>query len=173
MRMLAIRWLVGAGVASVVAHWACAQAGPAAPTAVASTGPHSAVANSVTSGREALVLRRLWGVDDIHVRSTASGAMLRFSYRVVDAEKAKILNDKNTKPHLIVPQTGATLEVPETEKVGKLRQTAAPQNGREYWMVFGNAGRMLKPGDHVDIVIGAFRAHELLVESSGPVGKPN
>ena len=118
------------------------------------------------------MLRRLWGIDDIHVRSTASGAMLRFSYRVLDAKKAKILNDKNAKPYLMVPQSGVRLEVPETEKVGKLRQVAAPENGREYWMVFGNAGRRLKPGDHVDIVIGTFRANELLIESAGPAGKP-
>ncbi len=131
--------------------------------------------NTVTSGREALLLRRRWGIDDLHVRSTASGAVIRFSYRVVDAERARILNDNKAKPYLIVQKTGAKLEVPTTEKVGQLRQTAPPENGREYWMVFGNVGRTAKPGDHVDIVIGEFRANELVVESAAParrVGKP-
>ncbi len=172
MGMVLTRWLVGIGVASALAGSARGEDRPASAATVASVGSHSVVPNSVTSGREALTLRRRWGIDDLHVRGTASGSMLRFSYRVVDADKAKILNDKNAKPYLIAPRTGARLEVPEPDKIGKLRQTAAPENGREYWMVFINAGRMLQPGDHVDIVIGAFRANELLIESSGPVRKP-
>jgi hypothetical protein len=143
-----------------------------APAAPASAASQPAVAprplNTVNSGREALMLRRLWGIDDIHIRSTASGNMLRFSYRVVDADKAKILNDKRAEPYLVVLKTGTRLTVPETEKVGKLRQTATPEYGREYWMVFTNLGRAVEPGDHVDVVIGAFRGKELVVESGEP-----
>jgi hypothetical protein len=131
-----------------------------------STGSHPAVvASSVTNERQAVMLRRRWGIDEVHVRSTASGAVVRFSYRVVDAEKAKMLNDKRVEPYLLVKKSGARLEVPSTEKIGKLRQTPPPENGREYWMVFANAGRALVPGDHVQIVLGTFRADELLVES--------
>jgi len=141
-------------------------------TQTASTVSHPApvplVPSSVPSGRQALLLRRLWGIDEIHVRYTASGSLLRFSYRVVDADKAKVLNDKRVNPYLIVLKTGGRLRVPETEKIGKLRQTVTPENGREYWMAFGNAGHVLKPGDHVDIVIGTFHARELLIESAGP-----
>jgi hypothetical protein len=126
------------------------------------------IANSVINGRQGLMLRRRWGIDHVHVRSTASGSVVRFSYRVVDAGKAKILNDKSANPYLIVNKTGARFEVPTTEKVGRLRQTSAPQDGREYWMVFTNVSRTLRPGDHVDIVIGSFRADELVVESAGP-----
>jgi len=153
-----------------------AQQGRSAPpagvkTAAAVDGAAAApvIANSVTSVRQGLMLRRRWGIDDVHVRSTASGSVVRFSYRVVDAAKARILNDKNTNPYLIVNKTGAKLEVPTTEKIGKLRQTSTPEDGREYWMVFTNVGRALKPGDHVDIVIGGFRADELVVESAGPM----
>lgn len=97
--------------------------------------------------------------------------MVRFSYRVVDAQKARTLNDKKANPFLIVKKTGSKLDVPETEKVGKLRQTPPPEDGREYWMVFTNHGRIAQPGDHVDIVIGTFRADELVVESSGPIAR--
>ena len=129
---------------------------------------------TVTSSRAAMMLRTLWGIDDVHVRYTASGSLVRFSYRVADVRKAKLLNDKKANPYLVVQKTGTRLEVPETEKVGKLRQTATPENGREYWMVFTNVGRVAKPGDHVGIVIGAFRANELVVESGGPVPRvPN
>ena len=44
----------------------------------------------IKNGRAAARYRRLWGIDDIHVRSTASGSLIRFSYRVVDREKATI-----------------------------------------------------------------------------------
>ena len=125
-----------------------------------------AISHAVTSGRQALMLRTTWGIDDVHVRYTASGQMVRFSYRVVDADKAKVLNDKKNEPSMIVLKTGSKLGVPETEKVGKLRQTSDPKNGREYWMVFTNIGRIVKPGDHVEIVIGTFRASELIVEPS-------
>lgn len=122
-----------------------------------------------------MMYRRLWGVEDIQVRETASGSLIRFSYRVVDATKAKALNNKKADPYLIVEKTGAKLEVPTTEKVGQLRQTATPENGREYWMVFTNAGHVVKPGDRVDIMIGTFHANGLVVESPPatlPVQKP-
>ena len=115
-----------------------------------------------------MMLLRTWGINDIHVRYTASGEMLRFSYRVADANKAKILNDKKFEPSMTVLKTGSKLGVPETEKVGKLRQTSDPENGREYWMVFTNVGKVVQPGDRVDIVIGTFRATNLIVEPSGP-----
>jgi hypothetical protein len=51
------------------------------------------------------------------------------------------------------------------DKVGQLRQ--APHEiepGKSYWMAFSNSGRLVKPGDRVDIVIGNFHARGLLVE---------
>jgi hypothetical protein len=124
------------------------------------TVPSSPAAASSMHG--IMMYRRIWGVDNIKVREISSGLMLRFSYRVVDADKAKILNDKNNTPYLIDETTGVKMEVPTMEKVGQLRQTATPQNGREYWMVFTNRG--VKPGSRVDIVIGRFRIDRLVVE---------
>lgn len=140
----------------------------AAVSAVSSLAPSPATSSSISgslrSPRGAMVYRRLWGVEDIQVRETASGSLIRFSYRVVDAARASALNNKKSIPYLILQKTGARLEVPTTEKVGQLRQTAAPENGREYWMVFANVSHMVKPGDRVDIVIGTFRANGLVVE---------
>lgn len=171
LRMLGLL-LLGVCVSSVLAQPARTQEKPSPSATGPSAASHPAavatIPNAVTSGRQAMTLRRLWGIEDVHVRYTASGEMVRFSYRIVDAEKAKMLNEKKNEPYMVVLKTGAKLAVPETEKVGKLRQTAAPKNGREYWMVFTNTGRLVQPGDHVDIVIGTFRANELVVESSGP-----
>ena len=132
---------------------------------IVSAHPPSA-SQTVSSERAAMVYSRFWGVDDLRLRATASGSMIRFSYRVVDATKAKVLNDKKFKPMLTDQTSGAKLEVPVMEKVGQLRQTATPENGRQYWMVFGNRSHIVKPGNHVTVVIGTFRAQGLVVEAS-------
>ena len=108
--------------------------------------------------------RSVWGVDNLEVRETASGVLLRFSYRVTDTNKAKMINDKRSTPYLIDEKTGAFLEVPTMPKVGMLRQTGSPENGRDYWMVFSNKGNFVKPGTRVDVVIGEFRANGLIVQ---------
>jgi len=141
--------------------------------AVSSPTPATAqlppAARTVRSERAAMMYRRLWGIEDITLRAAASGTVIRFSYRVVDAGKAKILNDKKQNPYLLVEKNGERLEVPTTEKVGQLRQTAASENGREYWMAFGNRNHTVQPGDRVEVVIGPFRASGLVVEPPHPV----
>jgi hypothetical protein len=146
------------------------QADHAVTSPVASSTPAAvplrSISRTVNSTRAAMMYRRLWGVDNITLKATASGSVIRFSYLVVDANKAKVLNDKKEEPYLVVQKNGARLEVPATEKVGKLRQTATPENGRDYWMVFQNASHMVQPGDRVNIVIGTFHADGLVVEPS-------
>jgi hypothetical protein len=111
-----------------------------------------------------MMYQRHWGVDNLRVQTTSSGSLVRFSYHVVDASKAAVLNDKKMTPYLVLERTGTTLEVKDAERVGQLRQVAAPENGRKYWMVFANTQRVVKPGDRVEIKIGSFRANGLVVE---------
>jgi hypothetical protein len=115
--------------------------------------------------REAAYYEAVWGIEVPRVKAVESGVILRFNYRVLDPEKAKPLNDKKLNPILVSPEKGVQLVVPSMEKVGQLRQ--APHEleaGKSYWMAFSNSGRLLKPGDRVDIVIGNFHARGLLVE---------
>jgi hypothetical protein len=105
-----------------------------------------------------------WGVDSLTVKSAESGEIIRFSYRVLDAEKAKALNDKKSEPSLVDPRAGVKLVVPSLEKIGKLRQSSAPEAGKMYWMAFSNKGGFVKPGHRVDVVIGPFRAQGLIVQ---------
>jgi hypothetical protein len=116
------------------------------------------------AGRAGTHYRMVWGVDSLVVKWGESGEVIRFSYRVLDADKAKVLNDKKFEPSLIDPQAGVKLVVPSMENVGQLRQSAPPENGKAYWMVFSNKGRLVKRGDHVSVVIGAFRADGLVVD---------
>jgi hypothetical protein len=116
------------------------------------------------AGRAGTYYRLIWGVDSLSVKWGESGEVIRFSYRVLDADKAKILNDKKFEPSLIDPQAGVKLVVPSMENVGQLRQSAPPENGKSYWMVFSNKGRLVKRGHHVAVVIGAFHADGLVVD---------
>ena len=158
-----------------------AQVGPVHPQTTASQAPSALMGpvatasgyRTVRSERAAMMYRRLWGIDDITLKATASGSVIRFSYRIVDAQKAAVINDKKATPYLLVEKSGARLEVPTTEKVGQLRQTAQPEDGREYWMVFQNSAHSVQPGDLVDIVIGRFRANALAVEPPQATTSPN
>ena len=105
-----------------------------------------------------------WGVDRMKVSYTSSGNLIRFSYRVADAERAKPLGDKKFTPYLIGQRSRAVLQVPVMDKVGMLRQATTPTPGQEYWMVFSNKGNLVKPGDRVNVMIGAFHADGLMVE---------
>jgi hypothetical protein len=106
----------------------------------------------------------LWGVDSFGAKVVESGEMVRFSYRVLDADKAAQLNDKHNQPALIDPRANVSLSIPTLEKVGQLRQSSTPEAGKVYWMVFSNKERYVKRGDRVSVVIGKFRVDNLLVE---------
>jgi len=114
--------------------------------------------------RASLYYGSFWGVEGLSVKLVESGEIIRFSYRVLDADKAKALNDKKVEPSLIDPAAGVSLVVPSLEKVGQLRQSSTPEAGRSYWMAFSNKGRLVKKGDRVNVVIGQFQAQGLVVE---------
>ena len=116
------------------------------------------------AGRAGRYYALIWGIDSLSVKYAASGEVIRFSYRVLDANKAKTLNDKKLEPSLIDPRAGVKLVVPSLEKVGQLRQSSTPEVGRSYWMAFSNKGRRVKRGDRVSLVIGKFRVDSLMVE---------
>lgn len=116
------------------------------------------------SRRAELYYRLYWGVDSLRVKYGESGEIVRFSYRVLDPEKAAPLNEKKIEPSLIDLRAGVKLVVPSLEFVGLLRQSGPPQAGRVYWIAFSNKGRLVRPGDHVNMVIGGFRADGLVVE---------
>jgi len=116
------------------------------------------------AGRAGKYYQFVWGVDSLAVKWTESGEVIRFSYRVLDADKAKTLNDKKAEPFLIDPKAQVKLVVPSMEKVGQLRQSSTPQAGKSYWMAFSNKGRLVKRGDRVSVVIGQFRADGLVVD---------
>jgi len=114
--------------------------------------------------RQGLYYKRNWGVEVIGVKPVSSGYMLAFRYRVLDPDKAKLLNDRNAKAYLIDEESGIRLAVPALENVGELRSGTAPQVDRNYFMIFGNPGKLVKPGSRVSVVVGNFRVDGLVVD---------
>jgi hypothetical protein len=120
--------------------------------------------SSRTSRNATMYYETVWGIDSLKVKYTESGEMIRFSYRVLDPNRAAPLNDKKAEPFLYDPEAGVKLVVPQMEKIGKLRQSSTAKSGMSYWMAFSNVGRRVRPGHRVSVEIGNFRAINLLVE---------
>jgi hypothetical protein len=167
--VLALPWVLGGVLA---ASSALAQTGsqPANPAQKHSTQPAKSTAARTRylpgrfAGRAGAYYRVVWGIDSLSVKWMESGEMVRFAWRVLDAQRARVLNDKRAEPSLIDPQAGVSLVVPAVENVGQLRQVSAPEAGKSYWVAFSNKGRRVKRGDRVDVVIGSFRAEGLVVD---------
>jgi hypothetical protein len=117
-----------------------------------------------THPRQKTYMKRQWGVEVLWVRLTAAGNMLEFRYKVLDAEKAKPLFNRQTKPVLIHEKSGSKMMVPTPGKVGALRNSNTPKAGTTYWMFFANPWRYIKPGDQVSIQIGDYLQQHLIVQ---------
>lgn len=105
-----------------------------------------------------------WGIKVMAIHTAAAGNMVDFRYKVLDPKKAESLFAKKTKPYLVHQKTGKILEVPRTAKVGPLMSSYHPQQDRTYWMFFGNQTKLVQSGDKVTVVIGDFKAENLVVE---------
>ncbi len=91
--------------------------------------------------RATVYYEQIWGVDSLSVKAVESGEIIRFAYRVLDANRAQALNDKKAEPSLIAPRARVSLVVPALEKVGKLRQSPRrPRAGLTGWLFRTKAG---------------------------------
>jgi len=132
---------------------------------VVSRGSHTPSPYHAKTSRHATnFYQSIWGVDSFSAKIVESGEMVRFSYRILDAQKAKVLNDKQNEPAMLDERAHVKLVVPTLEKVGQLRQSSTPEEGKVYWMVFANKERYVKRGDRVSVVIGRFRVDGIVVE---------
>jgi hypothetical protein len=150
-----------------------AQSAPAAESKPAAT-PATAAKPSVTSvpstyrpavpRREREYYGIFWGIDSLSVKAAESGELIRFTWRVLDPNKAKLLNDEGIEPFLIDPAAQVKLVVPELPYMGKMRVKNTPEAGITYWMAFSNPGQVVKRGDRVNVVIGQFHVNGLVVQ---------
>ena len=158
--------LTGLFVSGLVLFFACGFAVAAQATEESNPVVDSTEASAVSRHhpRQNSYMKRKWGIEILYVRQTAAGYMLEFRYKVVDAEKAKSLFNRQTKPVLTHTETGAQLIVPTPAKTGALRNSNTPLDDHTYWMFFANPGKLVEPGEHVDIQIGEFLVEKLVVQ---------
>ena len=130
-----------------------------------------ATANATASQKEASTavvksnpLAEKWGIEITSLRMAAANHMVDFRFRVLDAKKADPLFVRQTKPYLVDQKSGKVLAVPNTAKIGPLRNSNKPKEGRIYWMFFGNHTRLISQGSAVTVVIGEFKVENLIVE---------
>lgn len=162
-----LRWWPVMGLAvllTVLPSAARAQSSASMVSAAVPAQASAAATSAQWRARNALYYKRNWGVDIVGVRPVSSGLMLAFRYRVLDPEKAKLLNDRQSKAYLRDEASGSVFSVPAMENIGELRTGAAPEADRTYFMIFGNPGRIVKPGSRVSIVAGAMHIDGLIVD---------
>ena len=162
MKAILLAGILAAGFPASRALGQSANASSAKPVRV--SGKPSRYQPDRFAGKAGRYYAAVWGVNSLVVRTAESGELVRFSFQVLNPQKAKQLNDKKLEPRLINPDAHVSLVIPALEKVGQLRQSGTPQAGTSYWMAFSNPRRQVKRGDRVNIVIGQFHADGLVVE---------
>lgn len=130
-------------------------------------GCASAPAPVAVAQTEQPTVEATYGIHVEGLRLTAAGSMLDFRYRVVDPSKAAPLLNGKIQPYLLDEAHAATLGVPNTPKLGRLRQTS--RNGkihtdRTYFVMFGNPGKAVRSGDKVTLLLGQVKITDLTVQ---------
>ncbi|MDE2349281.1 MAG: hypothetical protein KGL92_12340 [Gammaproteobacteria bacterium] len=161
--MLAAGAIAGAGaIGGLSAASAATVSAAAGPKAAPAPHPMHYRPNAF-AGEAGRYYRLVWGIDSLSVTLVGSGEMVRFNYRVLDPARAAVLNDVRAAPSLIDQRARVSLVVPSMDMVGELREKSAPEAGKSYWMTFANTGRPVRRGDRVTVVVGGFRADDLVV----------
>jgi hypothetical protein len=125
---------------------------------------HAPASSQSAPADPASILKDKWGIEITSLRMSGNGHLIDFRYRVFDPVKAAMLGDRQYTPCMIDQATGTRLVVPNTPKLGPLRQSATRlEAGKIYFMLFANSGHLVKAGSKVTVIIGDFRAENLTV----------
>jgi len=124
--------------------------------------PFACAQTSDAAKPEPATIEERWGIQVVALRLSAAGRLLDFRYTVLDADKAKPLSSRQSKPYL--EADGKRYPVFNAPRVGPLRSTYQPEPGKVYGIMFVNEYQALKPGDQVSVVIGDFRVDNLTIE---------
>jgi len=97
---------------------------------------------------------RRYGIEILGVKLVADGDVVRLNYRVIDYDTAKRALKGQAR---LVPDGGdRPLPVMSTGRLGALQQRPN-RMGRPQFMLFTNAGRVLRAGDRAVLVVGEAR----------------
>lgn len=107
-----------------------------------------------------------YGVDVRGLHLSAHGYVLDLRYRVSDPARAARLLDGGRKVELVDAARQARLGVPQSPVIGSMRQTSrnhAVYTDRDYFILFVNPGRAVKPGDTLELAVDGERLGALTV----------
>lgn len=101
-----------------------------------------------------------YGIRITLIGITAGGGMIDFRYKVVDADKAtKWIKDSELMPHFENETSGIMLKHP-----GGMAHSPTLLPGRVYYMLYGNSGGALKPGDSIAVTFGDLRVGPVMAQ---------
>ena len=120
---------------------------------------HSSLAGSATQRKEAN------GILVERVSLSAGGIMVDVRYRITDLAKAQKVLTRNGLLQMVEQKTKVILQVPNTPKVGKLRQIPkTDEPTRIYWMFFRNTNGVVRQGSKLTLTMGDASIKDLVVE---------
>lgn len=101
-----------------------------------------------------------WGVRIDHVALIGGGGIIDVRYTVVDPDRAAaLLVSLDALPVITNQRSGAELRLTEA-----LHHRVNLDAGRSYYMLYANAGNLLRRGDAVSLTVGEFTLAPVVVK---------
>ena len=105
-------------------------------------------------------LEERFGIRVTLIGVTAAGGMVDFRFKVLDQNKARVLTQEhNLMPVLNVQNTDTRLAMP-----GGGMHSMTLQNGKVYYLLFGNSKGVVKPGTSVSVAFGEMQLAPILAQ---------
>lgn len=123
--------------------------------------PSSGGDNAVPNHEDEQIL----GIKILGVRSSSAGYMLDLRFRIIDSQKAALMMNAKTRLFLVDQRTGSLLGIPDTAKLGVLRQfTRTAKTDHTYFVLFANPGQLVKSGGRVNLLVDKLSINNLVVD---------
>ena len=97
-------------------------------------------------------LEQSYGIQVELIGVTAAGGMVDFRFRVLDADKARALFANHNNLPVLNP-VGSSVNIAVPEGAG---HSMSFEDGKVYYMLFGNSGGAIRPGTPVQVIIGGM-----------------
>jgi hypothetical protein len=105
-------------------------------------------------------MEALTGIRVTLIGVTAAGGMVDFRFKVLDAEKATLIfQDHATMPVLSLKDSKIRIMMPQGAT-----HSMSFENGKVYYMLFGNPGGAIRPGSQVILTIGGLRVGPIMAQ---------
>jgi hypothetical protein len=108
-----------------------------------------------------------YGIEITSIRRSALDSIIDVRYKITDEDKAAFMMDRTKDSFMLDQASGKVVAVPDTSRIGPLRTTmrfGKPTEGRTYFILFGNPGKVIYQGSKVTLIVGDMKVRDLVVE---------